>query len=173
VPMPSTNPGREGHDFLHWYRTTSGGEERAYSAGQVLRTEGMPAEMDTVKMYARFMNVAFPHEVSNVSHSLAPFHDPDAPPGWHNPDFKTLTLIWTNPANTDFSHVKIFNGTRASIVDDSQYYLKSEPGADSVSLVMFFGASSDAIVFTIRAVDIHNNMSPGFEYMFWPPSGDW
>ena len=158
VAMPNASPSKQGHDFLFWYRLTAGGEERTYREGQTLRTDGMPPNLDAIALYARFMNVAFPHEVSNVSHSTAPFIDPDAPPGAPpNPDLEILTFTWTSPTDASFFNVRIFDGTRA--LSDDRYVAESKPGENSVAfLVDWFHVGR---AFFLRAVDVHGNMSRG------------
>ena len=171
VPMPSTNPNREGHDFLHWYRTTSGGEERRYAEHGTLRTEGMPSNLDTVALYARFMNVAFQHEVSGVSHSMGVYRPPDTPP--QVPDhalFQTITFTWTNPTDADFSHIRIFNGWQA--LGDDRYVAESEPGATYVTFIADWVILSP--IFRLRTVDVHGNLSHGIWYEVLPDNNpDW
>ena len=148
VAMPNTSPSKAGHDFLHWARITSGGEELAYTEHAVLSTGGMPSGLDSVSMHARFRNVAFPHEVSGVSHTLAPA------------DFNRmiLTLAWTNPTVADFSHVMI-EGEWATIEEGWVRSPELEPGANTVSFLV-----RDPRYVTIVSVDIHGNMSRGVRH---------
>ena len=169
VPMPIASPEKEAHDFLHWYRTTSGGEERAYAAGQVLRTEGMPAEMDTVKMHARFQ-FFFPHEVSNVEWSA--IRNPDD--SWlTQANFPHIVIVtWKNPVDADFSNVEFdpepWQGGGGTI--------KTSMEANSITLHTDLRGRG-MHTFRIIAVDIHGNRSRGVEVtgiQYTPPSApDW
>ena len=166
VPMPAASPEKEAHDFLHWYRTTSGGEERAYAAGQVLRTEGMPAEMDVVKMHARFQ-FFYPHEVSDVKWSV--IRNPSSIQAANH----IVTMAWENPVDADFSHVVFESETYMliSIVeDDGPSHIRFQADLDS----------RFAELMHIIAVDIHGNRSRGVEVELrgvpWqsaPPTPDW
>jgi len=148
VAMPSTSPSKAGHDFLHWARITSGGDERAYTEHAVLYTGGMPSTLDSVSMHARFRNVAFPHEVSGVSHAATPFPPID----------KIITLTWTNPDVVHFSHVMI----EGEWVTVEGFWVTSpelEPGANTVSFLV-----RDPRPVTIVAVDTQGNMSRGVRH---------
>jgi len=152
VAMPNTRPSKAGHDFLHWARITSGGEERAYTEHAVLSTTGMPSSLDSVSMYARFRNVAFPHEVSGVSHTVVPGIPAVG---------VIITLTWTNPDVVDFSHVMI----EGRVFVDGIGEVTSpelEPGENTVSLV-FWGFTEQRFI-PIVSVDIHGNMSRGVEH---------
>ena len=152
VAMPNTSPSKAGHDFLHWARITSGGEERAYTEYAVLTTGGMPSGLDSVSMYARFRNVAFPHEVSGVSHTVTPIALVGA----------ILTLTWTNPIVADFSHVMIEGQWTIAGATGWVSSPELEPGANTVS-IQAIGSVGQAIV-PLIAVDIHGNQSRGVRH---------
>ena len=65
LTIPDYRPAKDAQMFLHWTRTTQGGEERIYRRGHWLA--GVPFD---VSFNAAFRDASYQHEVSDVSHSV-------------------------------------------------------------------------------------------------------